>query len=161
MRGVRLIPGLAAVAIVGAVLILDSPSQATPTGRFTFVPRPGGPVLSGVADPSFLTGSDGVTGSVVDGRVAGLATDDVQINGDNKANASDQFGGGEGLPANETSIAINPTDPNNVIAGANDYESGVDSVMGVYVSFDGGHTWPYSRHTRQIITPDRRMLGSG
>jgi hypothetical protein len=33
--------------------------------------------------------------------------------------------------------------------------------MGVYASFDGGRTWPYSRHTRQIITPARKMLGSG
>ncbi|MGH3646516.1 MAG: sialidase family protein, partial [Micromonosporaceae bacterium] len=82
-------------------------------------------------------------------------------NGDNKADPSAQFGSGAGWPANETSVAINPTDPRNVIAGSNDYESGVDSVMGLYASFDGGRTWPYSRHARQIITPDRSMYGSG
>jgi Neuraminidase (sialidase) len=89
------------------------------------------------------------------------ASDDVQANGDNKANPSDQFGSGAGLPANETAIAINPTNPNNVIASANDYEAGVDSLVGLYVSFDGGKTFPYSRHARNIITPQRNMYGAG
>ena len=90
-----------------------------------------------------------------------VESDDVQVNGDNKANPTDQFGSGEGLPANETSIAVNPLDPNIVAAAANDYEPAVDGVQGIYMSFDGGHTWPYSRHARQVVTPDRRMLGSG
>jgi hypothetical protein len=33
--------------------------------------------------------------------------------------------------------------------------------MGIYASFDAGKTWPYSRHTRQVVTPARKMLGSG
>ncbi len=39
----------------------------------------------------------------------------------------------------ETSIAINPTDPNNIIIGANDYRS-PDSMFH-FQSFDGGKTW--------------------
>ena len=52
-------------------------------------------------------------------------------------------------PSNETSIAVNPTDPNNMIGGANDYQLGLnpgghvtESVLSrAHVTFDGGHTW--------------------
>jgi hypothetical protein len=39
----------------------------------------------------------------------------------------------------ETSIAINPTNPNNVLAG---WISSGDNTCGYGVSFDGGSTWP-------------------
>ena len=50
---------------------------------------------------------------------------------------------------NETSIAVNPTDPNNMIGGANDYQLAVnpgghvtESVLSrAHVTFDGGVTW--------------------
>jgi len=43
---------------------------------------------------------------------------------------------------NEPTVAINPTDPNNIVAAANDYNTpeGVPWV-GFYTSFDGGQTW--------------------
>jgi hypothetical protein len=52
-------------------------------------------------------------------------------------------------PHNETSIAVNPTDHNNIIGGANDYQLGInpgghvtESVESrAHVSFDGGKTW--------------------
>jgi hypothetical protein len=52
-------------------------------------------------------------------------------------------------PHNETSIAINPTDQNNLIGGANDYQLGInpgghvsESVLSrAHVTFDGGRTW--------------------
>src|SRR5437867_756463 len=52
-------------------------------------------------------------------------------------------------PSNETSIAVNPTDENNLIGGANDYQLGLNRGGHVtetihsraHVSFDGGHTW--------------------
>lgn len=150
-----------AVALT-AVTLPGGSSQAAPTGRFTFQPEPGRPRLSGVADPQLLTGSEGVVADpAVSAAAALVPSDDIQANGDNKANPTDQFGNGEGLPANEAAVAINPTNPDNVVAAANDYEPGVDSTMGLYVSFDGGHTWPYSRHTPQVVTPDRTMYGSG
>jgi len=43
---------------------------------------------------------------------------------------------------NEVSIAINPTDPMNIVAGANDYSTpNNDAWCGYYWSRDGGETW--------------------
>ena len=52
-------------------------------------------------------------------------------------------------PSNETSIAVNPTNENNMIGGANDYQLGANPgghVSGTilsraHVTFDGGRTW--------------------
>ncbi len=42
----------------------------------------------------------------------------------------------------ETTVAVNPTDPLNVVAGANDYTTPTgDSWCGAYWSRDGGETW--------------------
>jgi hypothetical protein len=54
---------------------------------------------------------------------------------------------GDQTPQNETTIAIDPTNPNNLIGGANDYRYFVDSEQrydgsaAAYVSHDGGGTW--------------------
>jgi hypothetical protein len=52
-------------------------------------------------------------------------------------------------PHNETSIAVNPTNPQNMIGGANDYQIGLNPGGHVsesiesraHVTFDGGKTW--------------------
>ncbi len=52
-------------------------------------------------------------------------------------------------PHNETSIAVNPKDPNNMIGGANDYQLALNSaghltetiLSRAHVTFDGGTTW--------------------
>jgi hypothetical protein len=52
---------------------------------------------------------------------------------------------------NEPSIAVNPFNPNQIIATSNDYRLQVgpppvnDVRAGDYVSFDGGITWPGDR----------------
>jgi hypothetical protein len=53
------------------------------------------------------------------------------------------------VPHNETSIAVNPTDHNNIIGGVNDYQLAVNKgghvsetlLSRAHVSFDGGQTW--------------------
>jgi hypothetical protein len=45
-----------------------------------------------------------------------------------------------GSPQNETGIAVNPLDANNLIAGQNDYRRG-DSTCGADYSLDGGKHW--------------------
>ena len=53
------------------------------------------------------------------------------------------------VPHNETSIAVNPTNPNNILGGANDYQLAVNPgghvsetlLSRAHVSFDGGQTW--------------------
>lgn len=157
----RLGAAAAVLALTGALLsVATVPSQAGPRGRFAFDAKPGRPQLSGVADPRILSRS-GVTVTQPLGLAPAVASDDVQANGDSKADPGAQFGNGVGQPQNETAIAINPTNPKNVIAVANDYEAAVDSTVGIYVSFDGGKSFPYSRRNRNIITPARTMLGSG
>jgi hypothetical protein len=63
-------------------------------------------------------------------------------------------------PHNETSIAVNPTNPENLIGGANDYQLRRSSggkvnetvLTRAHVSFDGGKTWamyqiPFNNYT--------------
>ncbi len=52
-------------------------------------------------------------------------------------------------PHNETSIAVNPTNTQNILGGANDYQLGINPgghigetiLSRAHVSFDGGRTW--------------------
>jgi hypothetical protein len=68
-----------------------------------------------------------------------------QIVGDSTVTVGSQAGCSSAQ--NETSIAVNPFNPRNIVAGANDYrvfverEQRNDSTGWVYTSFDGGRTW--------------------
>lgn len=68
-------------------------------------------------------------------------------------------------PHNETSIAVNPTNAQNMIGGANDYQLAVnpgghvtESILSrAHVTFDGGHTWsqyPLSSNSAYQATGD-------
>jgi hypothetical protein len=160
LRRVRTIFALVTLGALLGLFVLAGPSQAQPKGRFGFHAKPGRPRLSSVADPRLQTQAGSLPSRAVP-RAAQRRSDDIQVNGDNKTTPTAQFGSGEGFPQNETTIAVNPTDPRNVIGGANDYEIGVDTISGVYVSFDGGRTWPASRHLPDVQSVDRDTLASG
>jgi hypothetical protein len=55
-------------------------------------------------------------------------------------NQSRQGLAGRGQGQNETAVAVNPTDPQNVLSSQNDYREG-DSTCGVNWSLDGGEHW--------------------
>ena len=70
-------------------------------------------------------------------------------------------------PHNETSIAVNPTDPNNIIGGVNDYQLAINPgghvsetlLSRAHVSFDGGKTWteyPLNANSAYQATGDPR-----
>ncbi len=44
-------------------------------------------------------------------------------------------------PQNETTIAVNPSSPNMIVAGAHDYRLGSPIGAAFYTSFDSGFTW--------------------
>jgi hypothetical protein len=68
-----------------------------------------------------------------------------QINGDPPVLAGSQMGCGS--PQNETTIAVNPSNSRNLVAGTNDYrvfntrENRNDGSGWAYTTFDGGRTW--------------------
>ena len=68
-----------------------------------------------------------------------------QIVGDTVVSAGSQTGCGS--PQNETTIVVNPNNPNNLVGGTNDYrvfntrENRNDGSGWAYTSFDGGATW--------------------
>src|SRR4030095_6176114 len=70
-------------------------------------------------------------------------------------------------PQNETAIAVDPNNPNRIVAGANDYVTRTwscfvagtpcsalgDAYSGTYFSNDGGSTWCCNSHPNANYTP--------
>jgi hypothetical protein len=78
------------------------------------------------AVPEALEPQDGQTPSRIECRVSGDPAANINLDCDGIA------------PNNEPHIAIDPMDPNHMIASSNDYESCCDQF---YTTFDGGETW--------------------
>jgi hypothetical protein len=64
------------------------------------------------------------------------------------------------LPQNETTIAVNPTDPKNVIGAQNDYRLG-GSFSGVNATTDGGHHWYDTLHVVPSVQNGDMLDSSG
>jgi hypothetical protein len=73
------------------------------------------------------------------GACAETLGNDVKVN-QNCENVSDSALAGRGQAQNETSIAIDPRNPKNMLASQNDYRRGDGNCYGAYSS-DGGRTW--------------------
>jgi hypothetical protein len=87
-------------------------------------------------------GAPGGLGSIIPGRDGTCEVrqgSNVRVNIDCQ-NATDADLHGRAQAQNETSIAVNPTDPSNLIASANDYRRG-DGACGAYYSVDGAKSW--------------------
>src|SRR5919202_5533344 len=73
------------------------------------------------------------------GDCATILSSNVKVN-QNCLNLTDPDLQGRGQAQNETSIAINPNNTNNVVASYNDYRRG-DGTCGTSWSTDGGRSW--------------------
>lgn len=118
------------------------------------------PPVSSPITPTF------VPGSPLDGNT--IQAPDVTVNQDTA-----------GAPQNETAIAVNPNNPNQVVAGANDYVartwscsiSGTpcsalgDAYSGTYLSNDAGGTWCCAAtdpaHLGTLIPGVNHLAGGG
>lgn len=76
----------------------------------------------------------------------------VKVNQDCE-NASDPLLHGRGQAQNETAIAVDPLDPNRIVAAQNDYRRG-DGGCGTDVSEDGGRTWASSLAPSSFTVPN-------
>jgi hypothetical protein len=122
--GVALATGLASTALAD-----DDPQPVDITHNVTGAPAP-------VAGAVFGSGPPVKTGSAIC-TTATQTGPNVNTDCENRG------------PSNETSIAVNPTNTQNILGGANDYQLAVnpgghisESVLSrAHVSFDGGKTW--------------------
>jgi hypothetical protein len=118
------------------------------------------PPVSSPITPTF------VPGSPLDGNA--ILPPDITVNQDTA-----------GAPQNETAIAVNPNNPNQIVAGANDYVARTwscdiggtpcsalgDAYSGTYASNDGGGTWCCTatdpEHLGTLIPGVTHLAGGG
>jgi hypothetical protein len=109
----------------------DEPDEADscpPDNFSSAAPSGGGP---GGGDQNFIaSGSSGCDEH---------QGDNVKVN-QNCQNISDADLAGRGQAQNETAIAVDPNNPDHVVASQNDYRRGDGNCYGAY-SLDGGHSW--------------------
>jgi hypothetical protein len=132
-----LLVSLAALCIGVAVAVADDPQPVdflhTHNGLDADAPVTGGVFGSGSA---FKTGT-------------AICTTSTQTTANVNTDCDTAGSNGVTNPHNETSIAVNPTNTQNILGGANDYQLGINPGGHVsetlrsfaHVSFDGGQTW--------------------
>jgi hypothetical protein len=121
-------------------------------GRPSRRPPPSRPFLERLEDRNLLSGTQPSSG-LLDLALAGRLTAADFKNppspiGTTSSTAANVNTDVEGLFHNETTIAVNPTNPLNLIGSANDFQVVVHGGEVYYtqyararVTFDGGHTW--------------------
>jgi hypothetical protein len=142
-----------AVILPVTIALIGSAGQAaagTGAGGWKFQPTINAPWAQGEDDEGLDTPLDavGLCRSAPFNTTAAYApTSDVDAIVGDPVNNSGASNLGCRTPQNETTIAVDPTDPRHLVAGANDYRVCCDftalndSTAWAYVSRDGGTTW--------------------
>jgi hypothetical protein len=139
---------LAVVVLAVATMVLAVPALAA-AGGWKFQPSINAPWAQGESDP--LNNSALASGLCRSSQFFAsnpyLPTSNVDAIMNDALNQSGFSNLGCITPQNETSVAVNPLQPRNVVAGSNDYRvccdfTGLNDGTGwAYSSFDGGKSW--------------------
>ena len=150
-RKLRLYVGIGAgVALVGAGIVAAWPASATTEQGWKFQPTINAPWVTGDEDaklepPDAAVGLCRSTPWSAPGAYA--PTTDINVINADPVNNTGASNLGCWTPQNETAIAVDPTNANHLVAGANDYRTCCDfaalndSTAWAYVSTNGGTTW--------------------
>ena len=139
---------LAVVVLAVAIVVLALPALAA-AGGWKFQPSINAPWAQG--DTDVLNNSTLASGLCRSSQFFDTnpyqVTSNVDVIINDALNQSGFSNYGCITPQNETSVAVNPRNPMNVVAGSNDYRAccdftGLNDGTGwAYASFDGGKTW--------------------
>ena len=153
-RGLRLIAGIAVLLPVAVMAVTGSAAAAAPDGvtdlGWKFPPTIEAPWANygpghGKDTPSAAVGL--CRSAPFNTPFAYAPTTDVNAIVNDPINNSGASNLGCRTPQNETAIAVDPTNPNHIVAASNDYrvccdsQALNDSTGWAYTSFDGGLTW--------------------
>jgi hypothetical protein len=153
-RGLRLLAGISVVPLVVAVALTGSAAVAAPEGvtdlGWKFQPTIEAPWANygpghGKDTPNAAVGL--CRSAPFNTSFAYAPTTDINAIVNDPVNNSGASNLGCRTPQNETAIAVDPTNPNHIVAAANDYRVCCDftalndSTGWAYVSFNGGATW--------------------
>jgi len=145
---------LPAALIGAAAVVLLAPAvgagSATPTHSWKFAPTINAPWANG-GDDENLDSPDAAVGlcrsAPFNTTAAYAPTTNIDAIVNDPVNNSGASNLGCNTPQNETTIAVDPSNPNHLVAGANDYRvccdfTGLnDGTAWAYSSTDGGATW--------------------
>jgi hypothetical protein len=148
--GIGVGAALSVVGAVGAVIVAWPASAGTTTSGWKFQPTITAPWVQGDADsvlepPNTAVGLCRSAPWNVPGAYA--PTSDINAIVGDQLNNSGASNLGCRTPQNETTIAVDPSNPNHLVAGANDYrvccdfQALNDGTGWAYASFNGGATW--------------------
>lgn len=140
------------ILIAGVLAALPGTSSAAPTTHgWKFPPSINAPWAQQGDDDGDLDTDDAAVGlcrsALFDTSMAYAATRDIDAISGDVVNNSGASNLGCSTPQNETSIAVDPSNPRHLVAGSNDYRVCCDFTAlndgtgWAYTSFDGGATW--------------------
>jgi hypothetical protein len=152
-RSKRLLAGASIILPVAAAVVVGIAGSAvggSSGGGWKFEPTINAPWAQDADDEDVDTPDDavGLCRSTPFNTLGAYApTSDIDVITGDPVNNSGASNFGCRTPQNETSIAVDPTDANHLVAGANDYRvccdlDGLNDGTGwAYVTFNGGATW--------------------